>query len=31
MIKYIIQGYEIISRQKKEFLDTMSKSVQKSF
>ena len=29
MIKYIIQGYEIISRQKKEVLDTLSKSVQK--
>lgn len=30
MIKYIIQGYEIISRQKKEILDTLSKSVQKN-
>ena len=29
MIKYIIQGYEIISRQKKEILDILSKSVQK--
>ena len=31
MIKYIIQRYKIISRQKKEFLDTLSKSVQKIF
>ena len=31
MIKYIIQRYKIISRQKKGFLDTLSKSVQKIF